>query len=100
MTEQEAIEELKERYLTMSMCGNVDECKKNNQATSMAIAALEKQISKKPIFEIGSGVDHLKRYTCECGQGIVTRHNKGAVVKDDVPNYCPNCGQALDWSEE
>lgn len=71
-----------------------------NQACNMAIEAIEKQIPKKPIFKIGSGVDHLKRYTCECGQGVVVRHNKGAVVKDDSPNYCPNCGQALDWSEE
>lgn len=40
MTNNEAIEILKERYLTMSMCGNIEECKRKNQAISEAITAL------------------------------------------------------------
>lgn len=87
MTEQEAIEELKERYLTMSMCGNVDECKKNNQAISMAVAALEKQIPRKLIRKSGA---FTSSYKCPQCDGYVAFRNK----------FCEYCGQALDWSEE
>lgn len=45
MTENEAIEILENKYLTMSMCWNIDQCKRNNQAISMAIDAL-KEIQK------------------------------------------------------
>ena len=50
-----------------------------------AIEALEKQIPKKP-------VKHRKSYavfhTCAiCGENVV-----------DYEIYCPECGQALDWS--
>lgn len=67
MTENEAIEILEERYLTMSMCGDIEQCKRNNQAISAAVKALteiqqyraigtveeclearERQIPKKP----------------------------------------------------
>lgn len=40
MTENEAIEILEERYLTMSMCGDIEQCKRNNQAISSAVTAL------------------------------------------------------------
>lgn len=55
------------------------------QALYMAINALEKQIPKKlPIVE--------ELYHCpNCGE-------KDAVLQGD--NYCFNCGQALDWSDE
>lgn len=54
-------------------------------ALDMAISALEKQIPKKlPIVE--------ELYHCpNCGE-------KDAVLQGD--NYCFNCGQALDWSDE
>ncbi len=42
MTEQEAIEVLKEKYRIMSMCFDIEDCKRNNQAISKAISALEK----------------------------------------------------------
>lgn len=40
MTENEAIEILEERYLTMSMCGDIEQCKRNNQAISSAVTTL------------------------------------------------------------
>ncbi len=41
MTENEAIEVLKEKYRTMSMCFDIEDCKRNNQAISKAISSLE-----------------------------------------------------------
>lgn len=56
-----------------------------NEALGLAVKALEKQIPKKlPIVE--------ELYHCpNCGE-------KDAVLQGD--NYCFNCGQALDWSDE
>ena len=45
-----------------------------------AIAALEKQIPKKPVFAGG-------RYNCQCGWDI---------CRDKQP-YCMMCGKAIDW---
>lgn len=43
LTKKEAIELLKERYMTMSMCSDNDYCVKQNAAIEMAIAALSAQ---------------------------------------------------------
>lgn len=40
LTKKDAIELLKERYMTMSMCADKDYCAKQNAAIEMAIAAL------------------------------------------------------------
>ncbi|MDY4098186.1 MAG: hypothetical protein SOY47_16015 [Lachnospiraceae bacterium] len=60
--------------------GTVDECR----------AAVEKQKTIKPHknFEKFSGV------WCSCGKYL----GKGYFV--DKPNYCPDCGQKLDWRDE
>lgn len=42
MTENEAIKILEEEYKSMSMCANMEQCKKHNEAISMAIDALKK----------------------------------------------------------
>ena len=59
-------------------------------AKAKSIHALEKQIPKKPHknFKKFSGV------WCSCGKYF----GKGYFV--DKPIYCPNCGQAIDWSDE
>ena len=80
MTHEEAIEYISERYVTMSMCLTLDECRKHNKAISMAIEALEKQIPKKPYWEYGGC--HCK----SCGLD---------VLSDEY--FCPLCGQAIDW---
>ena len=80
MTNEEAIEYITERYVTMSMCLTLDECRKHNNAISMAIEALEKQVPKKPYLEYGGW--HCK----SCGFD---------VLSDEY--FCPLCGQAIDW---
>lgn len=84
MTHEEAIEYIAERYVTMSMCLTLDECRKHNKAISMAIEALEKQIPKKPYWETYGGW-HCK----SCGVGVFSNES-----------FCPFCGQAIDWRDD
>ena len=91
MTYEEAIEYITERYVTMSMCLSLDECRKHNKAISMAIDALEKQIPKKPL--------HMhKNYYCP-----ICKEDGWMLWDDAIPNdmdkYCGMCGQAIDWEE-
>ena len=87
MTYKEAIEYITERYVTMSMCLTLDECRKHNKAISMAIEALEKQIPKKPTR---GKYGHTE---CACCGWVVES------FCGDLEQYpfCPNCGQAIDW---
>lgn len=56
----------------------------------MAIEALEKQIPKKPNKHVEDIIDEY--YSCpKC------MNNE---LDDIFDNYCPRCGQALDWTEE
>ena len=89
MTYEEAIEYITERYVTMSMCLTLDECRKHNKAISMAIEALEKQIPKKPTRTRGK-YGHTE---CACCGWVVES------FCGDLEQYpfCPNCGQAIDW---
>lgn len=51
------------------------------------VEALEKQIPKKP----HRNYESLSHVWCSCGAFI--------GKKDDVNNYCANCGQKIDWEE-
>ena len=60
-----------------------DNCPECN-AMELAISALEKQIPKKP--DLDGGV------YCPCCLHEFKENY-------DETRYCPNCGQALDWSD-
>ena len=86
MTESEAIKQLKDI---------LGECTESEEAVcyitgvdapdlEMAINALEKQIPKKPKTD-----DRYVPYICPwCNDFVKVSHN-----------YCPNCGQELDWGD-
>lgn len=61
--------------------------------------SMEKQIPKKPIFQFNLS-DTVSRFECKCGKIIKVRHDIGIMDNNDAPNYCDNCGQKLDWSNE
>ena len=88
MTESEAITELKRKAYRTTCYGNkVLEHEEN----LVAIEALDKQIGKKPL----SAEDDYGTawYSCaECLGGLC--NVRGFV------DYCPNCGQKIDWEEE
>ena len=84
MTTQETI-----RLLKMEMLGDSEqmEC-----AKQIAVKALEKQIPHK-----------LKPNNSQSKGGCIPVCGKCNGIMDleqgDL-NYCPNCGQAIDWSDE
>ena len=76
MTEQDAIERLE-------IYKNFDFSKGSKEAMQVAIEVLEKQIPKKPI-------DRCMFKECpDCHE-----------IEIQYCNYCPICGQKLDWSDE
>ena len=58
--------------------------------------AIEKQIPKKPRFE-GDG---YWRGELVYDTWICPNCDTDYEVGPDTHKYCPNCGQAIDWSEE
>lgn len=102
MTENEAIEKLKNMRLFMQIEDKSNDCKfteDDYKANEMAIQALEKQIPMKPIFNHNLS-DTLSLFHCECGNAIKVSHDIGIMNNNNVPNYCSKCGCRLDWSDE
>nr|DAL69860.1 MAG TPA: LysW biosynthesis protein LysW [Bacteriophage sp.] len=102
MTENEAIEKLKNMRLYMQITDKNNDCKfteDDYKANEMAIQALEKQIPKKPIFNHNLS-DTLSIFHCECGNTIKVSHDIGIMDNNNAPNYCSKCGCRLDWSDE
>lgn len=56
----------------------------------IAIECIDKQILKKPVdvHHYGSGTSHMGGH-CKCG----------FFVSKEMHNWCPKCGNKLDWSE-
>ena len=114
MTEREAIAKLKRKaYRTTCYGDKVLEHEEN----LVAIQALEKQIPKKPILkngESGSFVDYKdghgeykvtkwQDWVCPiCGWFVGQRYNRSQNHSHDQRkcNYCNECGQKIDWSDE
>lgn len=71
-------------------CDLVMDAEKILEAYDTTIKALEKQIPTKPMLRRKKRFDGYNDGWCTCCNWY---------VKDifDRYNYCPNCGQALDW---
>ena len=88
MAEIKSIEALKNLRLFMKLEDKDNDVKfpyETYEAVDIAIQALEKQIPKKPITD-----DRYIMYICPCCNDFIKVSH----------NYCPNCGQELDWSDE
>jgi hypothetical protein len=95
MTENGAIREVR---FNMSTIGLSDKAAKRVvEARNMAIKALEKQMPKKPTYE---GDGYAPDGTLVYDTWICPCCDKRYEVYYDDYDYCPNCGQKLDWSEE
>ena len=94
MTIQRAI-----KILKAEMLGDGEQMK---NAKFLAVGALEKQIFKKPDTEnINRGIDVSgeydidSNYICPSCKSVV-----GDYESEDIwYKHCPECGQALDWSD-
>ena len=64
-----------------------------NEALKTVESAVEKQIPKKPLEKeiVGVSITGYK-HKGQCPKCLLT-------VLQYKGNYCPNCGQALDWSD-
>lgn len=83
MTHEEATERIK------CILKNNSFTRADKNALKLAIEALEKQVSKKPL--------HMhKNYYCP-----ICKEDGWMLWDDAIPNdmdaYCGKCGQALDW---
>ena len=57
----------------------------------VVVESLEKQIAKKPrINRVSDDTEYMK-----CPQCRLTT----VLYSDMRPDYCPNCGQKIDWNE-
>lgn len=66
------------------------------ESMRLAVQALEKQTAKKPTYEGDGYADgHLvyDTWICPCCE-------KRYEVDYDNYDYCPNCGQKLDWEDD
>ena len=97
MTFEEARKILERELLAVTLESNVSketQKKRLNEkfrALNVALEAIDKQIPKKPIGGFDFSNNEYK-ICCDCS----------AIAQDREwrANYCPDCGQALDWSEE
>ena len=98
MTNQEIIEQLKSLKSHCEDFRDDEDCvwSKDVEALEKAIEALEKQISKKPTYEGDGYYDGeivYDTWICPCC-------GKDYEVEYDDYKYCPECGQAIDWSDD
>ena len=93
MTEQEAIKIFKDRLELTDYRKQVPEYYK---AMELAVKALEKQIPKKPTEE---QID-FEEFVCICPTCKYTCEYGFEDFRDRKYEYCPMCGQKLDWGEE
>ena len=89
MTINEAIAHAKEQT---DIFGGV-----HKEFLEMAIEALEKQTPKKPTYD-GDGYAPDGSFVWD--EWLCPNCNSRYEVDYDEYDYCPNCGQAIDWSED
>lgn len=63
-------------------------------AFKTAVKALEKQIPKKPIDKIDPMFGDIYIVCSNCENTAIVNPFTHSIFK-----HCPNCGQALDWSD-
>ena len=96
MKAQEAIEALK--LINLTRVHPFYDWEEMKDVRDMAISALEKQIPKRPNYEADGYADGVLVYdTAYCP---VCNHTFEEGINEWGSDYCQDCGQALDWSEE
>lgn len=64
-----------------------------NEACEMGRHALEKRVPKKPKGETDPMFGDVRTVCPNCGNGGLVN----PFSKSKVYDFCPDCGQALDW---
>lgn len=90
MTPQEAIDFIEnEVQIDVRYCSD-EKLNKTEEVFMLAKSALEKQVPQKTIEKIAVSI----------GTRIYGRCSKCNNATDSFANFCSNCGQALDWSDD
>ena len=92
MTESEAIKELR----NIRPKGGIIP-QKRAEAIDIAIKSLNKQIPKSPTYD-GDGYAPDGSFVWD--EWLCPHCGSRFEVDIDDYDYCPNCGQCIDWSEE
>lgn len=108
MTPKQAIDRIdllignEKLFIKISTMGEIDHSQ-NIESLEMAKQAVEKQIPKKPDTEtINRGIDIsgeyeiYSNYICPNCKNVVGDYEN----EEHYYDFCPDCGQALDWSED
>lgn len=103
MTVEEVRNQLEEliRDRESFMVGDYDKdiYDRDKEALEFAVKAVEKQIPKKvkrEFLAVGGAITCIEAEICpNCGKDIYDDE-----VEVSYYEYCPDCGQALDWSDE
>nr|DAP10237.1 MAG TPA: Transcription initiation factor IIE, alpha FINGER, Transcription [Caudoviricetes sp.] len=94
MTENEAVNKLKQHFEYLKHAWKPHPDYETMEAIGMAIQALEKQVPKKVQLRYIRKFDGFEDGVCPtCGWTVSRDYD----VSDD---FCPDCGQRLDWSDE
>ena len=64
------------------------------EAVDTALDALEKEMAKPYRLQIDTAVCPA------CGHPVEMQHMNGEILIHDFFDYCPSCGQAIDWEED
>lgn len=73
-----------------------DVAREVDRAHEKAIEALEKQVCKKPTLE---GDGYAPDGSLVLDEWLCPRCNFRYELDYEEHSYCPNCGQAIDWSD-
>ena len=96
MTDSEAIKEIRFNMSTIGLSNEA--AKRVVEARDMAINVLEKQIPKKPEYEADGYADGELVY--DYAKCPICGHDFEYGINDWGCEYCSDCGQKLDWSDE
>ena len=99
MTESEAFELGNKLYSNItSNANNIIKTNDYIEFVKFAINALEKQIAKKPEYEADGYADGELVY--DYAKCPICGHDFEYGINDWGCEYCSDCGQKLDWSDE
>lgn len=96
MTIEEAINELNELTMYVEHAFTEEHKCKSFEALQMAIESLERQIPKKP-EDIQTPL--IRWGICPICKGLPEQLGSPQRIFNSE-NYCPNCGQAIDWEDQ
>ena len=96
MAEVESIKDALVNVITLATHSDYYNKDRDDQDIDLISEIVKKEIPKKPFFESDGYADGYPVYDT----WICPRCGHNYEVDSDKFDYCPKCGQRLDWSEE